>query len=156
MILCESMDGRTVPVPKASLIVRPSVYGVILADDRLLVVRSRGSGKLCFPGGGVELGERIEAALRREVREETGLEVEVGPFLHFKEHFFYYEPLDEAYQSYMVFYRCHPKTTALAEDCDVDDDDAEQPRWLQMACLEREAFMPPFREVVDRLLMGEG
>ena len=31
------------------------------------------------PGGGVEFGESLEDALRREVEEETGVDVEVGP-----------------------------------------------------------------------------
>lgn len=62
---------------------RPVVgVGVAVLDDGkiLLVRRGRepGKGLWAVPGGKVDLGEEMKAAARREVREETGLEVEIG------------------------------------------------------------------------------
>jgi 8-oxo-dGTP diphosphatase len=42
---------------------------------RLLLVRRTDNGRWSLPAGAVELGERVDTALVREVREETGLEV---------------------------------------------------------------------------------
>ncbi|WP_285509769.1 NUDIX domain-containing protein [Actinokineospora sp. NBRC 105648] len=50
-------------------------------DGRLLLVQranAPGAGRWSLPGGKVEPGESDDAALRREVREETGLAVHVG------------------------------------------------------------------------------
>lgn len=60
----------------------PAVGAVIRDDDgRLLLVR-RGhapqQGRWSVPGGHVEPGETLREAVLREVREETGLEVEVS------------------------------------------------------------------------------
>ena len=57
--------------------------GAVLHDDAgrlLLVLRGRApaAGTWSLPGGRVEPGESDAVAVRRELREETGLEVEVG------------------------------------------------------------------------------
>jgi 8-oxo-dGTP diphosphatase len=57
------------------------VGGVITREGRVLIVRRAHEprkGEWSLPGGLVELGERLTDAVRREIAEETGLEVEVG------------------------------------------------------------------------------
>ncbi len=54
------------------------VGGVVIADGRALLIR-RGSeplkGQWSIPGGTLELAETLAEGVRRELREETGLEV---------------------------------------------------------------------------------
>ncbi len=53
--------------------------GAIILDGNKILLEKRknapGKGKWSIPGGLVELGERVEQAVIREVKEETGLEV---------------------------------------------------------------------------------
>ena len=65
---------------------RVAAYALILRDDRILLTRlaSRISAdeKWHLPGGGVDHGEDPRDALVREIREETGLDAEVGDTAH--------------------------------------------------------------------------
>jgi len=58
----------------------PAVAAVIVEDGRILLVKRAAEpskGKWSVPGGSVEWGESLVDALKREVHEETGLEIEV-------------------------------------------------------------------------------
>ena len=62
--------------------------GALIFDSvgNLLLIRShKWHDKYVVPGGHIELGERVEEALRREVKEETGLDVSDIEFLCIQE-----------------------------------------------------------------------
>jgi 8-oxo-dGTP diphosphatase len=70
---------------------RPVVaVGVAVCHEgRVLIVRRGrppGVGTWTVPGGGVDLGERMEEAAIREVREECGIEIEVGEVVGILDH----------------------------------------------------------------------
>ena len=55
-----------------------SVSGIVVRDDdRVLVIRREDNGQWEAPGGVLELDESFEDGVRREVLEETGLQVTV-------------------------------------------------------------------------------
>ena len=56
---------------------RIGVYAVIFHEGQVLLALRRDIGWWNQPGGGLEVGETVEEGVCREVREETGLEVEV-------------------------------------------------------------------------------
>ena len=130
LIECNTLFGEKKSIPADRVSFRPSVYGIIVRDGEVLFVNMRSTGKLFLPGGGSEVSERLEEALHREVREETGLEIEIQRFVGFKEDFFYYDPLDVAFHGLMFFYLCKPLTLQLATNDQIDDGEVERPQWV--------------------------
>ncbi|GAB3127052.1 NUDIX domain-containing protein [Streptomyces calidiresistens] len=75
MARTEYYDDPEAPEPN-SLVVAASA---VVTDDRgrVLIQRRRDSGLWALPGGGMEMTDSLPGAAVREVREETGLEVEI-------------------------------------------------------------------------------
>ncbi|BCG48792.1 NUDIX hydrolase [Citrifermentans bremense] len=111
---------------KTSHIVTSVVAVIIDADDRVLLTKRNVppfQGEWVMPGGKIDLGEPIVAALKREVWEEVGLEVEVGELIDVFEHV---TPGEDNYHFIIIYYRCTPLY------CDVkhNRDEVAEARWV--------------------------
>ncbi|HEX2690088.1 MAG TPA: 8-oxo-dGTP diphosphatase MutT [Kofleriaceae bacterium] len=127
--------------PRARTLV---VAGLIIGDDRRILLTQRRADQALplwweFPGGKVEPGEAPVAALARELREEIGVTVAVGPI---------WEVLFHAYPTFdlvMLVYVCRivdgsPRAVEVADLA-----------WVAAQDLARWDILPADRPLVERL-----
>lgn len=117
---------------------------IIRRDGKILITRRRSDVHLAglweFPGGKVEPGESLEAALQREIREELGIDIQVlNEF--FSTEFHYPEKSVRLYFFDCVITRGEPHPLEAADL-----------RWVQKAELGGLSFPEADRELIKRLL----
>jgi len=96
------------------------------AGELLLLKSHKWPGQYVVPGGHIELGERIEEAVIREVKEETGLEVYDLKFILFQE--FIYDPSFWKPRHFIFFdYACRTESTEVQLN-----DEAEEHAWVPL------------------------
>jgi 8-oxo-dGTP diphosphatase len=100
------------------------VGAVIVQDGSVVLIKRRYEplkGQWSLPGGGVEIGETLEEAVAREMREETGLDVEVGPVIEVFDRITRDADQRVRYHYVLVDYLCWPRSGELQAGSDVDD-----------------------------------
>ena len=106
---------------------RPFVgVGAVIVDEaaRVLLVKRRFeplAGQWSLPGGAVDVGETLQACVIREMREETGLEVEVGPVIEVFDRIMHDADGRVQYHYVLVDYVCRPLGGTLSAASDVAD-----------------------------------
>ena len=137
-------------VPVAPIV---GVGGVIVRDRRAVIVRRAHEprqGEWSLPGGRVELGETLVDAVRREMKEETGLDVAVGPIVEV------FDRVDRAAEGrvlhhfVIIDYVCAPIGGTVQAG-----DDAEAVAWVTCEELDDYGVHPHAAGVIRRVLAAQ-
>jgi nucleoside triphosphatase len=131
-------------MPHDQVFPEPTVGGLIFnPKGEILILKShKWNGVYSIPGGHIELGERMEDALVREVKEETGLDVYDLQFLLHQE--FIYDDIFWQKKHFIFFdFACKTDSTDV-----VLDHEAEEFMWVSV----EEALKMPLEPYLVRAI----
>ena len=121
-----------------------------VSDPGVVLVRRRYpplEGEWSLPGGAIELGETLETAIAREVTEETGLSVDVGPVVEVFDRITLDASQRVQHHYVLVDFVCRARAGRLAHGSDASDVAVADP-----AHLDRYRLTEKARAVIARAL----
>lgn len=124
------------------------VGAIIICDGKILLEKRKGEpgrGKWSIPGGLVELGESVETTVVREVKEETGLDVEKPEHIDVVDNITKDANGEIKYHFIILDYFVKLKGGTLAVGSD-----AEELRWVSLNEVEKYDLTKTFREFLQR------
>jgi ADP-ribose pyrophosphatase YjhB (NUDIX family) len=141
------------------------IYGLLLDDQKRLLVSDefiRGNFYTKLPGGGLEIGEGTRDCLKREFKEETGLDVEIGNHIYTTD-FFQISAFNNKDQIISIYYWVHANDTSSLntktklfdfEPHQIADitKEAEVFRWVEWNDLSQDTMSLPIDKIVIDLL----
>ncbi len=138
------------------------VYGICCDQQgRVLLTDERRGGYLMtkFPGGGHDLGEGLEDALKREFIEETQTDINVLGLFYINEflQISAFNPKDQLLSIYYLVELSTPLQVPVVEEVhsfEENSGDAQTFRWISMEELDSEMFTFPIDKVVSQKILA--
>ncbi len=140
------------------------VYGLLVDDKKRILLSDeyiRGGFFTKFPGGGLEFGEGTRDCLKREFKEETGLDVEVGDHIYTTD-FFQVSAFNNNDQIISIYYWVHGDASQLETKTDRFDfiphqisdpeGEAEVFRWISINELNESMMDLPIDKLVVNMI----
>ncbi|MEM3731765.1 MAG: NUDIX hydrolase [Candidatus Bathyarchaeia archaeon] len=124
------------------------VGAIIVCDGKILLEKRKGEpgrGKWSVPGGLVELGEKAESAVVREVKEETGLDVAEPQLIDVVDNIVQDENGEIKWHFVIIDYFVKVKGGEMRAS-----DDAEELRWVPLDEAEKYDLTKTFRAFLQR------
>ena len=138
-----------------NIIQRIAAKAVIVNDGKVLIIRESSSyeegtnmGKYDFPGGRIEPGEALETALKREAKEECGLDIQIGQPFYVGE----WRPVVKGakLQIFGIFFKCRAENSKIVLGSDFDDY-----KWIGYDEREKFNLLPAVGEAIEILFENE-
>ena len=143
------------------------VYGILIDENKRILVSDefiRGDYFTKFPGGGLEIGEGTRDCLKREFKEETGLNVVVGDHIYTTDYFqpSAFNPNDQIISIY-YFVRSEDISNLAVKTKVFDfelhqiadtNGQSEVLRWIEWKDLTEDVVSLPIDKIVVRMLKG--
>jgi 8-oxo-dGTP pyrophosphatase MutT (NUDIX family) len=140
-VICYDINGNKKEVDIKDLKFRPSAYGILIENGKILL--SRQWGGYDFPGGGMEIGETIDEALEREFWEETGLKIKRGQSVICENSFFVPPFLEgESWNCQLLYFLCEKVGGELSKN-NFDEHEkkyADMPEWVDLDAVDKLKF----------------
>ena len=146
------------------------VYGILINDQRQILVADeyiRGGLYTKFPGGGLEFGEGTRDCLRRELKEELGIEAEIGDHIYTTDYFQMsaFRPTDQIISIYYFAKQLEELKVAIREkQFDFDEKqmqtyeqtgETETFRWINWDEFSEETVTLPIDKIVAMMVKAK-